>query len=327
VDPRVSVIVPAYNTARLIGETLESIFRQTFRDFEVVVVNDDSPDTAELELALRPFRERIVYIRKQRNEGLAAARNTGIRAARGELIALLDSDDVWESNYLEVQTGYLERDTLADIVYCDGIIFGSGDLVGRRISEFSPSKGEVTFTSLVNEQCCVVVSVLARRSALVRAGLFDDRLRSCEDFDLWLRCVKSGSRIIYHNQVLLRYRRREGSLSSNLVWMNGHAATVLRKILSSVPLTDDERRAVEKKIEYFDGLRLYFEGKEAFLAGHYSLAVEKLQEAHRHRRSPRTLIILMLVRTVPRLARLVYAWPSRKTTSPQGVPPRSGVDR
>jgi glycosyltransferase involved in cell wall biosynthesis len=309
--PRVSVIIPAYNTASMIAETLESVFAQTYRDYEVVVINDDSPDTPELEQVLQPFQERIIYIRKERNEGLAAARNTGIQAARGELIALLDSDDAWEPNYLEVQVGELDRNPTADIVYPDGIIFGSGSGVGRRIMEMSPSRGEVTFTSLVNEQCCVVVSVLARRSALERAGLFDGNLRSCEDFDMWLRCVKSGSRIIYHNQPLLRYRRRDDSLSSSAVWMLRNGAMVLRKMLTAVPLTDEERQTVEKKIEYFVGTGLFFEGKEAFLSGQSSLAVEKLEEANHHLRSLRIRVMALLIRTMPRFAHQL--WRSRKT--------------
>src|SRR5438309_11846741 len=84
---RVSVVIPAYNVAPYIAETLNSVFAQTKPAFEVVVVNDGSPDTAELEEVLRSFRGRVVYL-KQKNHGLSGARNTGIRAATGDLIAL-----------------------------------------------------------------------------------------------------------------------------------------------------------------------------------------------------------------------------------------------
>jgi len=93
--PRVSVIVPAYNTAPFIAETLDSVFAQSMADFEVIVVNDGSPDTPALEQALLPYRARIRYI-VQSNGGLSAARNTAIRASGSELVAFLDSDDVWE---------------------------------------------------------------------------------------------------------------------------------------------------------------------------------------------------------------------------------------
>src|SRR5580658_5003046 len=87
--PKVSVIIPAYKTAAFVAETLNSVFGQTFRNFEVIVINDGSPDTAELEVALQPYRDRIRYI-KQENKGLPGARNVGIGLARGELLAFVD---------------------------------------------------------------------------------------------------------------------------------------------------------------------------------------------------------------------------------------------
>src|SRR3954463_33348 len=104
--PRVSVIMPSYNTAPLIGRCLDSVFEQTFQDFEVVLVNDGSPDTPQLERVLSPHLEKhgdkIVYI-KQENKRCAGARNTAIRNARGEFVAFLDSDDVWLPDHLAEQ--------------------------------------------------------------------------------------------------------------------------------------------------------------------------------------------------------------------------------
>src|ERR1044071_9453875 len=101
-SPLVSVIVPAYDVAEFIAEALDSVLAQTFDDYEIIVINDGSPDTKDLERALAPYLSRIVYI-KQENRGVSAARNTGIKAARGSLIAFLDADDTWLPNYLEVQ--------------------------------------------------------------------------------------------------------------------------------------------------------------------------------------------------------------------------------
>ena len=114
--PRISVIVPCFNCAQFLPETLGSVFSQTYDDFEVVVVNDGSLDTPQLEQALAPWADRIVYI-KTENHGVAEARNTGIRAAKGEFIALLDSDDIWEPNFLDVQVRKLDQHPSADIVY------------------------------------------------------------------------------------------------------------------------------------------------------------------------------------------------------------------
>jgi len=96
----VSIIIPAYNVAPYIGETLDSVFAQTFADYEVIVINDGSPDTEDLERALARFIDRINYL-KQENRGASVARNTGLHAARGQFIAFLDADDVWLPNSLD----------------------------------------------------------------------------------------------------------------------------------------------------------------------------------------------------------------------------------
>ncbi|MGH8106872.1 MAG: glycosyltransferase family 2 protein, partial [Arenimonas sp.] len=103
--PAVSIIIPAYNLAPYIAETLDSVFAQTCRDFEIIVINDGSTDDTEERIA--PYRNRIVYIR-QENRGVMAARNVGLQAARGRYIALLDGDDLWLPNFLEVLVGMLE---------------------------------------------------------------------------------------------------------------------------------------------------------------------------------------------------------------------------
>jgi len=240
---RVSVIIPSYNTAEYIAETLDSVFAQTYQDYEVIVVNDGSPDTPELEKVLATYMRRINYIVTE-NRGLAGARNTAIRASSGEFIALLDSDDIWEPEYLAVQVSKLDNDQSADIVYPNALIFGDGTGAGKLFMDLSPSIGDVTFSSLVSETCCVMVSVLARRSAIERAGLFDGRLRRCEDFDMWLRCIKNGSRIIYHREPLVRYRRRGQSLSHNAVAMLEAAAHVLGKMEQMFALTPEEQALV-----------------------------------------------------------------------------------
>jgi glycosyltransferase involved in cell wall biosynthesis len=300
------VIIPCYNTAQFVAETLDSVFSQTYSDYEVVVVNDGSPDTPDLERVLGPYLSRIVYV-KSDNCGLAGARNNGIRASKGELIALLDSDDAWEPRYLEVQVGKLDSDPSADIVYPNALIFGDSPRAG---SLFADSAGSVTFTSLIEQTCVVMVSILARRSALERAGLFDAKLRSCEDFDLWLRCVKAGSRIIYHDEVLVRYRRRKGSLSSDPVWMLGSALKVLVKMRSAVSLNEEERTALESAIRRFEGNKLLHEGKRALAQGDVPAAIQFLLQANLRLKKIRLRMILLLLRLFPSATRTVYRWRS-----------------
>ena len=188
-SPLVSVIIPAYDVADFIGEALDSVFAQTFTDYEVIVINDGSPDTPKLEQALAPYMSRIVYL-KQENRGVSAARNSGISAARGSLIAFLDGDDVWLPNYLEVQVKRIQADPTIDVLYPNVLMFGGSSESGEEFMTICPSSGEVTFERLLLQECNVSNCSIARKETLVRAGMFDESLRSVEDFDLWLRVIK-----------------------------------------------------------------------------------------------------------------------------------------
>jgi glycosyltransferase involved in cell wall biosynthesis len=308
--PAVSIIVPAYNTAHLIGETLESIAAQTYTDYEVIVVNDGSPDTPALERALEPHRERIVYLR-QENRGVSAARNTAIRASRGEYIALIDSDDTWEPEYLEVQVAALEADPTLDVVYPDARIVGDHPKAGRTYMDVYPSRGEVTFEALVTLRCNVLCSVLARRAALVRAGLYDASLRCVEDFDLWLRVVATGGRIGYHRRVLMRLRRHPGSLSSDLVWMAEHVVQVLDKTDRTLALTPAARETLRRQRAYFQAQLALTRGKRAFFDQQPETALRHLHEANTFFRSPKISVACALIRTAPRLLLRAYDWRDR----------------
>ncbi len=302
--PSVSVIIPAYNTAPYIGETLASVLAQTYTDFEVIVVNDGSPDTAELEVALAPFRDRIQYI-VQENRGLSAARNRGIAAGRGEFVALLDSDDVWEPDYLEYQLAVLERDGL-DVVYSNATTFGDPLRSGRLFMDMHPSTGPVSIESLVSQQCNVMVSVLARRDVLESAGLFDESLRSSEDFDMWLRVVHGGGRIGYHRRSLVRSRLRRGSLSANGVSMCQHIVRVLDKATRDLRLTPDELALVAARRAEFSALLRLHEGKRAFFAGDFHRAVTALTEANAHLRRRKIGLAVVCLRFVPGLLLRAY---------------------
>ena len=129
----VSVIIPAYNAAPFIAQTIESVLGQTFRNFEVIVVNDGSPDTAELERELQSYMDRIRY-QTQPNAGPSSARNLGIREARGEFVAFLDSDDAWLPDYLATQMKILIADPSIDLLYSNGVVIGDVPYAGRDLT-------------------------------------------------------------------------------------------------------------------------------------------------------------------------------------------------
>jgi glycosyltransferase involved in cell wall biosynthesis len=297
--------MPAYNVVDYIGLALDSVFNQTFTNYEVIVVNDGSPDTIELERVLEPYLDRIVYL-KQENRGLAGARNTAIGAARGKYIALLDSDDFWDRDYLSVQVGRMEADPTIDVLYANAHIFGDSPVAGKTYMEVCPSEGEVTLERLIKEECHVMVSVLARREAVVSAGMFDESLRSAEDFDLWLRLAEQGRRIAYHRQPLVHYRRRADSLSADETGLFTSIIRVFDKAESAMSLSPSEHAALKERRAFYRAKIQLSEGKRAFFQGDQKTAVNSLTEANRFLKSTKIKLALLLLRTAPGLLLSAY---------------------
>jgi len=310
--PLVSVIIPAYRAARSIAATLDSVLAQTYKDYEVIVVNDGSPDSEDVEKALEPYRDRIIY-QRQENQGPGGARNTGILIARGEYVALLDADDVWDPEHLAEQLAVLESDPSIDMVYADARIIGDVPEAGRTVMDFCPSAGDVTFERLVTRQCTVHICVsVCRREALMSAGLFDPAFRGTEDIDMWMRIARRGGRIAYQRRVLGSYRRQAGSLSSNRVSMVEGFLAVLAKAARDPGLTAAQRDAVERQMaEERNKLELH-KGRDAFLAGDAAAAVSHLRQANAQRKSLKLTTVLMMLRVAPGLLRALYQWRDRR---------------
>jgi glycosyltransferase involved in cell wall biosynthesis len=303
--PLVSVIVPAYNVTDYIGDALNSVLAQTFTDYEIIVINDGSPDTETLEQALAPYMSRIIYL-KQENRGVSAARNIGITRARGQLLAFLDGDDAWLPHYLEVQVARIQADPTIDVLYPNAVLFGGEAAAGEEFMTACPSNGEVTFERLLLQECNVSNCSIARRDVIIRAGLFDESLRSVEDFDLWLRVIKQGGRIAYHRKVLARYRRRIGSLTADRVWLYQHILKVLKKVRQTMELTVSEQATVDAQLEHFHAMLRLHEGKRAFFSGDTAGAISGLTEANRFFHNRKTAITVMVLRIAPRMLRRIY---------------------
>lgn len=195
-SPKVSIIIPSYKTADLIAACLDSVMAQTYTEYEAIVVNDGSPDTPELEKVLQPYMSRIVYIR-QENKRASGARNNAIRQARGEFVAFLDSDDTWMPNHLATQMAMFAEDPSLGLVYSDALLVADPGNE-KKFTERCPSEGEATFSTLVVERCQIPIStVVARKDALMKAGLFDEQLARCDDYDMWVRAAFYGAKIRY----------------------------------------------------------------------------------------------------------------------------------
>jgi glycosyltransferase involved in cell wall biosynthesis len=306
----VSVITPVYNAAPFIGATLASVFAQSFTDYEVIVVDDGSSDTAALHQALLPYRGRIICL-TQTNGGPSRARNAAIREARGTYVALLDSDDLWMPGYLAEQVRRLEADRSIDLLYSDAIIFGDSPLAGRTVMSLTPSNGDVTFESLIEERCTVLTScTVARRQAVIDAGLFDERFIRCEDVQLWLRLAFRGCRLAYHRTPLVQSRRRRGSLSEDPSRMIEAFIEVLSEIEATLPVTTEQRRLLRRRVADLQAYAALQEGKRLMMAEQYEAAVAAL--ARSAAREPlywkraRLGALQITLRLMPRLMRRLH---------------------
>jgi len=209
----VSIIIPTYNRADLLGDALSSVFAQCYRDFEVIVVDDGSTDnTAEV---LRPLAEQdlIRYIH-QKNAGEAAARNKGLLEARGRYIAFLDSDDLFEPEKLKLQTEFLQNHPEVGLVHSGYIKFdNAGNNLGYRdASWFSGSiypQILLYWTTLM-----AVDAVLIPRIVFEHVGLFNETLRTGPDLDMWRRIARRYP-FAFINKSLARVRVHEGNISGN----------------------------------------------------------------------------------------------------------------
>jgi glycosyltransferase involved in cell wall biosynthesis len=195
-NPLVSIVIPTYNRSAIIGETIDNIFQQTYSHFELIIVDDGSSDDTLAKL--KQYGSRIQVI-SQRNAGPAVARNRGAQAARGEIIAFQDSDDLWKANKIERQVALLEQfgpsvpcclcNVLMRVV--DGKDFTSYDLADLRfaIAEgiwLNPAEVLALTFVLFNQAAAI------RRDAFEKAGGFDERLKYLEDYDLPMRLALAG---------------------------------------------------------------------------------------------------------------------------------------
>lgn len=277
-EPRVSVVIPAYNAQDFIAETLESALNQSFRSFEIIVVDDGSTDATRA--VVETYRDRGVILLSQTNGGPAKARNHALSVARGEFVALLDSDDLWELPYLETMVAFLDQNPEVSIAFSDQLFFGKSKFAGQRFQKNYPPSPPITFAKVAAGISHVSLSATLRREVFARCGLFDEAaaLRGAEDFDLWLRALHAGCRIEPVPCVLARYRRHVDSISSSTP-IEKAALYALGKWRGGNLLTAPEIEAV--KTSYLR-IEAYLDVRAAISHihnGEYALALAALRRA------------------------------------------------
>ena len=206
----VSVLIPTYNREKQIQDALESVFLQTYTDYEVVVVDDGSTDNTEE--ALKPWLDKIRYVKKE-NGGPASARNVGLQHIQTEFVAFLDSDDRWEPTFLQVVMTEAQTNKAIGFVTTAHILEPEGEK-RPRIPE-TKLEGDL-FPRLFQRNFVTTSAVLARRACFEKVGFFREELRQVEDYDMWLRIAREYP-IVFLKDYLCRYRSVSESLSKNVL--------------------------------------------------------------------------------------------------------------
>ena len=238
---KVTVIIPAYNAAEFLHEAIDSALGQTYREFEVIVIDDGSSDKTE-DIALS-YGSKINFI-KTSNQGVAKARNTGIEAATGEFVAFLDSDDIWESNKLERQIMAVEEGYR--FVYTDTVSFGLNAMSELHISAGEPLPSGMILQQLVERNFIATSSVLLDRELAIRIGGFDPKIPIVDDWDMWLRVSnQTAARAI--SEPLVHYRVRTGSLGSNLETRISESEKVIESGLNMLSLSTAKKTRIRKQ--------------------------------------------------------------------------------
>lgn len=230
-SPKVTVVIPAYNAMEYLPETVESVLRQSFSDFELLIVNDGSSDNIE-EWAHAITDSRVNLI-SQENKGLSGARNAGILTAKGEYITFLDADDLWEPTKLEKQVDCLEKNIKIGLVYTwVNYFYRPEDIVsnGRKGPEI---EGDIFEQILEKNFIMCGSNVMIRRTCFDEVGVFDESLSPAADWDMWIRIAAQYPFAVV-KEVLVHYRQHNSSMSKNYVSMLSDFNKIFEKVFQSI---------------------------------------------------------------------------------------------
>ena len=255
--PKFSIIIPCYNQAKYLKECVDSVSAQKFSDFEILLIDDGSPDnTREVALELSKVENRLQYLYKP-NGGLSSARNYGIKHAKGEYLVFLDSDDSLKKEFLESSFAKLSADS--DIIITGYNYFNDSKSISHTVL-FDES---FSFKNIISGNICPPVAIALKKSFLSIIGVFDVSLQSStgtEDWDMWIRFFKADAKLSIINQDLANYRVNEHSMSRNAVRMYNALKTVAeRAVLKDNRLSNefvnnrdypevDLRKSVQQKL-------------------------------------------------------------------------------
>jgi len=258
--PSFAVVIPAYEAAATIGEAIESLRAQTEPPSEIIVCDDGSQD--DLEQALAPFRDQVTLIEGE-HRGVAAARNALLRAAGAEFVVPLDADDVYAPTRLQRLAELSAAQPELDILSTDAVFVSDGRPSGH-FNEKTPFAAEDQAEAILDR--CFVICPAMRRQRLLEIGGYDERLRTAEDWDVYVRLILGGSAAGIVEEPLLEYRLGGESLTADRVQTLSERAYMLEKASALPGLTPSLRDLAARKAALQRGRALEEAAREALAA-------------------------------------------------------------
>lgn len=246
--PRLSVIMNCLNSAKYLREAIESVYAQTFTDWEIIFWDNDSTDNSA-EIA-KSYDWRMRYFKSDTTYPLGMARNLAIEKAKGEYIAFLDCDDAWLSDKLERQISLLDSNPVCGFVYSDAYRV---DERGKAFTKFSDDitfpRGRVFYELLYDCPISAFSSVVVRKKALDKTGFFNPKYNICEDYDLFLRIAESFE-VDFCPQALLRYRHHEGNITRKTEASINEQFDIIKYWLKRRPEIEKDHNQLVKKANF-----------------------------------------------------------------------------
>jgi glycosyltransferase involved in cell wall biosynthesis len=233
--PFFSVVIPSYNRFDFLRAALDSVLAQTFKDYEIIVVDDGSTDETAL---IKDIYDGKIRFISQNNAGVSAARNAGIRAGDSSHVAFLDSDDIWLPNKLEKQFAFVKANPYVKLSQANETWIRDGRRVNPGLKHIKRA-GDIFIDSLA--LCLVSPSAsIIKRELVLEYGLFDEKLPACEDYDLWLRILAHEKAGLLDENLVTRRAGHEGQLSKKYWGMDSF------RLYSIIKLLRDDKRLKAK---------------------------------------------------------------------------------
>jgi glycosyltransferase involved in cell wall biosynthesis len=270
-NPIVSIVIPTYNHAQFLEKCLQSVVNQTFKEWEAIIVNNFSDDnTIDVVNSFKDFRIRLVNFR---NKGIiAASRNEGIRASNADIIAFLDSDDIWYADKLEKSINALTEDR--DLI-CHNLRYIKNGKFWKDVKT-GPLEKSYFSSLLYNGNCFVTSAVVVRKKSLLSAGCFceEAKIVSAEDYDLWLKIAEKKIQVHFIDEILADYTIHENSTSKAVLFHLGASLKVVEKHFMVIESSNNLWRNIcqrrRKALLYSDAARSYdIQGQKRMSLGMY----------------------------------------------------------